>query len=267
MRGRFSLAALLFSAVCPAADANLAPLYGAGPAAAYPPGRTSAPEDFGSGLTITSYSFVALRPFDSSFGYTTGAGTTTGFGVWPTSYSSLPLGTVFAANVDLPEGVVIDFARVNVCNASGGDPGLIFGLTGDSGNIGSAVSVGAVGGCIWYSTAPLAYATGAKIGHYRNLYVNWGSGATNGSVVIEGAEIGWHRAVSPAPATPTFGDVPDNHPFYQHIEALAASGITGGCGSGNYCPNNSVTRGQMAVFLSKALGLYWVNPNLGVPAP
>lgn len=62
-------------------------------------------------------------------------------------------------------------------------------------------------------------------------------------------------AVSPAPPTATFNDVPTNHPFFKYIEALAASGITGGCGSGNYCPDNPVTRGQMAVFLAKALGL------------
>jgi hypothetical protein len=63
--------------------------------------------------------------------------------------------------------------------------------------------------------------------------------------------------VSPAPEVATFGDVPTNHPFFQFIEALAASGITGGCGNGNYCPDAPLTRGQMAVFLSKALGLHW----------
>jgi len=51
--------------------------------------------------------------------------------------------------------------------------------------------------------------------------------------------------------------VPTGHPFFQFIEALAAAGITGGCGNGNYCPDNPVTRGQMAVFLAKALGLHW----------
>ena len=72
----------------------------------------------------------------------------------------------------------------------------------------------------------------------------------------------WHRQVSPAPALATFNDVPTSHPFFQYIEALAASGITGGCGGGNYCPDNPLTRGQMAVFMSKALGLTW-----GAPAP
>ena len=36
------------------------------------------------------------------------------------------------------------------------------------------------------------------------------------------------------------------------IETLANNGITGGCGGNNYCPNNPVTRAQMAVFLLKA---------------
>ncbi len=72
-----------------------------------------------------------------------------------------------------------------------------------------------------------------------------------------GAVVRWRRSVAPAPSAATFGDVPTNHPLFQFVEALAASGITAGCGSGNYCPNNPLTRGQMAVFLSIALGLHW----------
>ncbi len=53
--------------------------------------------------------------------------------------------------------------------------------------------------------------------------------------------------------------MPTNHQFFQFIEALAASGITGGCGTGIYCPDNPVTRGQMAVCLSIALGLHFPN--------
>ena len=63
--------------------------------------------------------------------------------------------------------------------------------------------------------------------------------------------------MSPAPSTPTFSDVPKNHPFFRAIEALAASGISGGCGGGNFCPNQAVTRGELAKFLASALGLYW----------
>ncbi len=56
----------------------------------------------------------------------------------------------------------------------------------------------------------------------------------------------------PRPATGTaFTDVPASNPFAPWIEELAREGVTGGCGGGLYCPNNSVTRQQMAVFLLK----------------
>ena len=35
------------------------------------------------------------------------------------------------------------------------------------------------------------------------------------------------------------------------LEDLAGQGFTGGCGGGNYCPGDPVTRAQMAVFLLK----------------
>ncbi len=69
----------------------------------------------------------------------------------------------------------------------------------------------------------------------------------------------WHRQVSPAPAVASFDDVPTDHPFFQLIEAFRAAGITSGCNADPplYCPDAPVTRGQVAVFLSIALGLQW----------
>jgi hypothetical protein len=49
-----------------------------------------------------------------------------------------------------------------------------------------------------------------------------------------------------------FNDVPCTDPFAPWINELVARGITAGCGNGNYCPGNSVTREQMAVFLLTA---------------
>jgi hypothetical protein len=74
-----------------------------------------------------------------------------------------------------------------------------------------------------------------------------------------GAYLGYRLQISPAPATATFTDVPANHPYFRAIEALSASGITGGCGAGNFCPNQNVTRGEMAAFLARALGLHFPN--------
>jgi S-layer homology domain len=76
-----------------------------------------------------------------------------------------------------------------------------------------------------------------------------------GDTSIAGCFAFWNRQVAPAPAVATFGDVPTNHIFFQFIEALSDSQITGGCGGGNYCPDDPVTRGQMATFIAKALGL------------
>lgn len=53
---------------------------------------------------------------------------------------------------------------------------------------------------------------------------------------------------------PPFWD-DDGSPHELNIIKLAEAGITGGCGDGRYCPNASLTRAQMAVFLSRALGL------------
>ena len=76
---------------------------------------------------------------------------------------------------------------------------------------------------------------------------------------LGGVQILWHRQVSPPPDTPTFGDVPASDGARPFVEAMAASGITAGCGQGDFCPDAPLTRRQMAVFLTKALGLHWVD--------
>ena len=52
-----------------------------------------------------------------------------------------------------------------------------------------------------------------------------------------------------------FADVPIGYWSIVWIEQLANEGITGGCGAGNYCPENLVTRAQMAIFLVKTFNL------------
>jgi hypothetical protein len=69
----------------------------------------------------------------------------------------------------------------------------------------------------------------------------------------------WRLQVAPAPVTATFTDVPTDHPFFRFVEALAAAGITAGCSGAppQFCPDAPITRGEMAVFLSAALGLHF----------
>jgi hypothetical protein len=49
-----------------------------------------------------------------------------------------------------------------------------------------------------------------------------------------------------------FLDVPPANPFHDYIVKVARNGVTAGCGSGNYCGQNPITRAQMAVFLLKS---------------
>jgi len=51
-----------------------------------------------------------------------------------------------------------------------------------------------------------------------------------------------------------FSDVPASHPFHDFVEKIFRNGITSGCGGGNYCPDASVSRDQMAAFILRALG-------------
>lgn len=58
----------------------------------------------------------------------------------------------------------------------------------------------------------------------------------------------------PGEANSPFGD-DDGSPFEPEIAALAAAGITRGCGPGRFCPDEAVRRDQMASFLARALDL------------
>lgn len=58
----------------------------------------------------------------------------------------------------------------------------------------------------------------------------------------------------PATTTDYFGDDTGNT-HEANINAVALAGISLGCGGGNYCPNDPVSRDQMASFLARALDL------------
>ena len=70
-----------------------------------------------------------------------------------------------------------------------------------------------------------------------------------------------------------FTDVPQDNIFHDDVETVFRAGITAGCGAGNFCVANAVTRAQMAVFLLKAEhGSSYVPPDctgvfLDVPCP
>ncbi|MCY4423262.1 MAG: insulinase family protein [Acidimicrobiaceae bacterium] len=69
----------------------------------------------------------------------------------------------------------------------------------------------------------------------------------------------------PRAGTAAFVDVSADHPHIDDIDRLAGARITGGCGvnPARYCPDQHVTRGQMAAFLARALAIV----DLAEPVP
>jgi len=93
--------------------------------------------------------------------------------------------------------------------------------------------------------------------YYNRYFITARNTSLDFTTAISRISIGYKLQVSPGPATASFTDVPTTHPFFKFVEALHAAGITGGYPDGRFGVNDPVTRGQMAVFLSVALGLNW----------
>ena len=169
----------------------------------------------------------------------------------------------YLAGFDLPSGSLITGFGLDGCVSTPG-LGIQFSLwqRQANGNVVALTTTGNTGsgapGCSTFIVTPdYELAFDKNLSYLAFVDV---SGTTSSSAVRFGAvRVFYKLRVSPAPVTATFADVPATHPFFQFIEALAASGVTAGCGDGNFCPEAPLTRGQMAVFLSRALGLHFPN--------
>jgi hypothetical protein len=62
---------------------------------------------------------------------------------------------------------------------------------------------------------------------------------------------------------PVFGDVQPNHVAYAAIERLAGLGVIRGYGNGNFGPNDTTQRAQMAALIARAMG--WDQEDWGNP--
>jgi hypothetical protein len=54
------------------------------------------------------------------------------------------------------------------------------------------------------------------------------------------------------PATAYFSDVPGTAYYFDWVQRMKLDNITSGCSATDYCPNNNVIRGDMAIFLMRA---------------
>ena len=73
------------------------------------------------------------------------------------------------------------------------------------------------------------------------------------AVFIARALAGGDADIPSGPATPTFSDVPADHWAYKYVEYASANHIVVGYGDGTYAPATTVDRGQMAVFIARAI--------------
>lgn len=161
--------------------------------------------------------------------------------------------------VDVPQGASILTLELEACDTSALGEVTVnlfrYSVGGSVVLAGAATGFVATQGCGRYSITPPTPETVDNV-TYRYLVTAVNSPG-DGSTSIGAIRIFYQRQVSPAPGSATFNDVPTSDPAFQYIEALVASGITAGCGSGSYCPDAPLTRRQMAVFIAKALGLHW----------
>jgi hypothetical protein len=173
---------------------------------------------------------------------------------------SLCTGRHWYAPLRLPAGAVIDHIGVNTATTVDGAMGFTLHFRDHLGGTAELASftfpTHAGGGFGTDYAGPLGIVVPSNVDREYVLDVEVAPGLEENQY-FGYVEIWWRRVVSDPPTTATFGDVPTSHPFFQFIEALAASGVTGGCGNGNYCADTPLTRGQMAAFLAKALGLHW----------
>ena len=210
-----------------------------------------AEESFGPNSQTTWISAVDFTPIDSS----------TEYAYESVGYRYLTAGSQMDAGIRLPSGALLTSATLFYYdNDSGLDPGLRI-IRFENPNTATVLcTLTPPGGTPAYDDSDSGCASfDEEIDNFDNTYVARVTlaGAADSDLQFKGVRLEWSRQISPAPATATFDDVPLGSFGFKQIEALVDSGITGGCGGDNFCPDDTLTRAQMAVFLAKALGLYF----------
>lgn len=223
---------------------------------------------FGTGSFITWLGPADFRPKSSAIGYDFNA--TDGF-----FYQNSGAASYFIAPLSLPAGANVAAVRLYYYDSDEGS-GLLLSLcrTGSEGLPPTSVTfacpysvTNVVSEMPGYTTLNLSpgltfrYAEDLD-GNLINNDVNWlvavqFVGALSQFNRVRGVRLYWSLQISPAPTTASFTDVPVGNSSFQAVEALKASGITLGCTATTFCPTQAVTRAQMALFLSRALGLSW----------
>jgi hypothetical protein len=259
------LAGFVVAIFASGAEGQQAPATGALAAPAVSAPSPHGPKIDTYGTSHTSFQRIGLAEFlpaDSSMTYSDTAFTSFTFSRFPTNVSGS--GT-FLATPHLPSGALVTDVEFDWCDTNAGSD-LSFQVqsttfTGETATVIAAASSTGSAGCDFTVATLISPFT---IDNNENQLVLVAVVPTqDGTTSISGAIMRYTLQVSPAPATASFNDVPTSDFAFQYIEALFASGVTGGCGANPpfvppvYCPDAFVTRRQMGIFISKALGLQW----------
>jgi S-layer homology domain len=220
--------------------------------------QSTEPRTFGTASAV-SHTVGAIR-------FTPRASNANGYATTPADEARFCIAApcTLVADLYLPAGALVTKFEVDGCDTDAGSIAYqvhlrrhaTLGAIPGSDILQSATSV-AGGGC--------AYVTGTLTppetidNQAYNYQLTFNSFVAGNTKRLQAVRVFYTLQTSPAPAVASFGDVPTNHPFFPFIEALAASGITSGCQTSPplFCPDDPLTRGQMATFLSKALGLHF----------
>ena len=189
-------------------------------------------------------------------------------GVALTGFNFLPGATVTVGGLPAPSVVVNDYNAVTVTTPNL-PPGSLNNVTltnpdGSSGTLPNgwiADFLDVPGSQQFYAFVTTLVRNAITVGVGGGQYgVALGTKRQQMAVFLLKAEHG--ICYVPPACTGVFPDVPCTSNFAPWIEALAAEGITTGCGGGNFCPDAFVTRRQMAVFLLKTkYGAAYVPPD------
>ena len=215
-----------------------------------PPKRIAA-GDFGLAQTSSTLAAAAFAPEDSTLDYETllnDLSRTDG----PASAVSMS----FRAPLLLPTGAEVVSFTVQACNDTVQAMTAALVVCPFSGTCDDSRErvVSPNSGCdefVYTLPAPLTIRNGSNSYSLRIVDTNGQSSR------FRGLRVFWRLQITPLDGSVNYTDVPAGHPLRRYIEALGASHIALACASSKFCPDDPVTRGQFAVFLTRALGLHF----------
>ena len=109
--------------------------------------------------------------------------------------------------------------------------------------------------CSWTAASNVSWTTltssgGSGSGYFYATITTNGTGAERtGSISVAGQTVSIDQKFT----TQIFSDVPPTAYYFDAVNLMFQKGITSGCTTTTYCPNDNVTRAQMAIFLVRAV--------------